>query len=54
MASALTTVIVLFAVGAAKTLVTARVWWRSGLESMAIGGAAAAVTFAAGLLFAHR
>jgi VIT1/CCC1 family predicted Fe2+/Mn2+ transporter len=53
-ASALTTVIVLFGAGAAKTIVTVRSWWRSGLESMAIGVVAAAVTFAAGLLFAHR
>ena len=52
--SALATVGVLFGVGAAKTLITARSWWRSGLESMAIGIAAAAVTYGAGVLFASR
>ena len=51
MASALVTVMVLFAVGSAKTVITARSWWRSGLESMATGAAAAAVTYAAGTLF---
>ncbi|MFZ0890706.1 MAG: VIT1/CCC1 transporter family protein [Candidatus Binataceae bacterium] len=43
----------LFAVGAAKTIITARRWWLSGLESMATGIAAAAVTYAAGRLFAR-
>jgi VIT1/CCC1 family predicted Fe2+/Mn2+ transporter len=54
LASAVTTVLILFVVGAAKTIVTVRPWWRSGLESMAIGIAAAAVTYAAGLLFSRR
>ncbi len=49
-ASAVTTVIALFAVGSAKTAITARSWWRSGLESMATGAAAAVVTYAAGSL----
>jgi VIT1/CCC1 family predicted Fe2+/Mn2+ transporter len=52
--SALATVATLFIVGAAKTLVTTRPWWRSGFESMAIGIAAALVTYGAGLLFAAR
>lgn len=52
--SAVGTVATLFAVGAAKTWLTARPWWRSGLESMAIGIAAAAVTYGAGVLFAAR
>lgn len=52
--SALATVAVLFGVGAAKTVITMRSWWRSGLESMAIGIAAAAVTYGAGVLFASR
>jgi vacuolar iron transporter family protein len=52
--SAGTTICVLFAVGAAKTLITGRSWWRSGLESMAIGIAAGIVTYGAGLLFARR
>jgi len=52
--SAVATVLVLFAVGAFKTLITARSWWRSGLESMATGIAAAAVTYGAGRLFGQR
>jgi len=52
--SAGVTLCVLFAVGAAKTLITARLWWRSGLESMAIGIAAGAGTYAAGVLFSRR
>jgi VIT1/CCC1 family predicted Fe2+/Mn2+ transporter len=52
--SAIATIIVLFAVGAAKTVITSRSWWRSGLESMAIGIAAGAVTFGAGKLFGSR
>ncbi|HVC44680.1 MAG TPA: VIT1/CCC1 transporter family protein [Candidatus Binataceae bacterium] len=54
LASAIATVVVLFGVGAAKTAITSRSWWRSGLESMAIGIAAAAVTYGAGKLFASR
>ena len=52
--SAISTVAVLFGVGALKTIVTSRSWWRSGLESMLIGMAAAAVTYAAGRMFAAR
>ena len=52
--SAIATIIVLFMVGVAKTLITSRSWWRSGLESMAIGVAAGAVTFGAGKLFGSR
>lgn len=52
--SAVATVLALFGVGAAKTVVTARPWWRSGLECMATGVAAAAVTYGAGRLFAAR
>jgi vacuolar iron transporter family protein len=51
--SAAATIVTLFAVGAAKTLITARRWWHSGLESMAIGVAAAAVTYGAGVLFSR-
>jgi VIT1/CCC1 family predicted Fe2+/Mn2+ transporter len=50
--SAVATVGTLFVVGAAKTLITGRSWWRSGFESMAIGIAAAVVTYGAGVLFA--
>ena len=52
--SAISTVAVLFAVGALKTIITSRSWWRSGLESMLIGIAAAGVTYAAGRIFAAR
>ena len=52
--SAISTVVVLFAVGALKTIITSRSWWRSGLESMLTGIAAAGVTYAAGRLFAAR
>jgi VIT1/CCC1 family predicted Fe2+/Mn2+ transporter len=52
MVSAVATVLILFAVGAGKTVITARSWWRSGLESMAVGIAAATVTYLAGSLFA--
>lgn len=52
--SALATLFFLFVVGAAKTLITTRSWWRSGLESALTGAAAAAATFAAGWLFSHR
>jgi vacuolar iron transporter family protein len=52
--SVIVTVLVLFAVGAAKTIITARSWWRSGLESMLTGIAAGAVTYGAGRLFGAR
>ena len=54
MFSALATVLVLFAVGAAKTIITARPWWRSGIESMLTGIAAGAVTYSAGRLLGGR
>jgi vacuolar iron transporter family protein len=54
MISVVATVGTLFAVGAAKTMITARSWWRSGLESMATGIAAAAVTYGAGRFFGQR
>jgi VIT1/CCC1 family predicted Fe2+/Mn2+ transporter len=52
--SAIATVGVLFVVGAAKTVITSQSWWRSGLESMGIGIAAALVTYSAGRFFAER
>ncbi len=52
--SALATIIALFVVGAAKTVLTARPWWRSGLESMLIGVVAAAVTYSVGRAFGMR
>jgi vacuolar iron transporter family protein len=52
--SALATIIALFVVGAAKTVLTARPWWRSGLESMVIGVVAAVVTYSVGHAFGTR
>ncbi len=52
-ASAIITLSVLFGVGVAKTVVTGKNGLRSGLESMAIGGLAAAATFLGGRLFAR-
>lgn len=52
MLSAIATILVLFLVGAGKTVVTSRSWWRSGLETMLIGIAAASVTYVAGRFFA--
>lgn len=41
----------LFACGAVVAKVTARSWWFSGLRQLALGGAAAGVTYALGALF---
>lgn len=49
-ASVALTLATLFFVGAAKTVVTGRSWWRAGIEATAIGALAAAATFAAGHL----
>jgi VIT1/CCC1 family predicted Fe2+/Mn2+ transporter len=38
-----------FAVGAAKSLITIRSWWASGLEMTAIGAIEGAVTYALGI-----
>lgn len=47
------TLAVFFGIGAGKSLWSETPWWRSGLETLAIGGAAAAVAFGVGALFAH-
>jgi len=39
-----------FAVGAAKSLITVRSWWASGLEMSIVGAAEGAVTFGIGIL----
>ncbi len=52
--SASFTLLALFVVGAAKTVITARKWWRSGLESVLIGVLAGAATYGAGRFFASR
>ncbi|EGX56022.1 hypothetical protein SZN_29962 [Streptomyces zinciresistens K42] len=41
----------LFLCGAVVARVTARTWWYSGLRQLALGGAAAGVTYALGTLF---
>ncbi|MGW4568247.1 VIT1/CCC1 transporter family protein, partial [Streptomyces sp. NPDC004561] len=41
----------LFGCGAVVARVTARSWWFSGLRQLALGGAAAGVTYALGILF---
>jgi vacuolar iron transporter family protein len=52
--SAIATIVALFIVGAAKTALTSRLWWRSGLESMGIGIVAAAVTYSVGRALGTR
>jgi VIT1/CCC1 family predicted Fe2+/Mn2+ transporter len=44
------TAVGLFGVGAARCFITRRSWWRSGLEILALGGAAAACAFTVGHL----
>ena len=45
-----TTLLTLFIVGAARSLVTRLHWWTAGLEMLAVGAAAAAVSYAVGFL----
>ncbi|MBI4543956.1 MAG: VIT1/CCC1 transporter family protein [Gemmatimonadetes bacterium] len=47
------TLLTLFGVGAARTYVTGRRWWRSGLEMLLVGASAAAVAYALGALLAR-
>ena len=42
-----------FAVGAAKTLITVRTWWSSGLEMTAVGAVVGVVTYLIGLGLGH-
>jgi vacuolar iron transporter family protein len=42
-----------FAVGAAKSLITIRSWWSSGLEMTAVGAIEGVVTYALGLAIGH-
>ncbi|WP_170458264.1 VIT1/CCC1 transporter family protein [Ruegeria arenilitoris] len=50
-ASVLMTLGVFFAIGAMKSRWSLAPWWRSGLETLAIGGAAAAIAYLVGSLF---
>ncbi|MEP1330962.1 VIT1/CCC1 transporter family protein [Pseudophaeobacter sp.] len=45
------TLVTFFVIGAAKSRWALTPWWRSGLETLAIGGAAAALAYGVGLLF---
>lgn len=47
-AAAIATGVVFAAIGAGKSLWSPHRWWRSGLETLAIGGGAAAVAYAIG------
>ena len=42
-----------FAVGAAKSLITIRSWWSSGLEMTVVGAAEGVVTYAIGIALGH-
>jgi VIT1/CCC1 family predicted Fe2+/Mn2+ transporter len=46
--SVASTAVALFALGAAKTLVTGVRWMRGGIEMLAVGGLAAAVAYTIG------
>ena len=48
----LVTLATLFAVGAARALVTDLRWWKAGAEMLAVGAAAAAVSYAVGYAMA--
>jgi len=48
-AAAVISLVAHFAVGAAKSLVTIRSWWASGLEMTVIGAIEGVVTYAIGL-----
>ena len=51
--AAIVSLIAHFAVGAAKSLITARSWWASGFEMTAVGAVEGAVTYAIGLWLGH-
>ena len=45
LAAAVISLLAHFAVGAAKTLITVRSWWSSGLEMTAVGAVEGVVTY---------
>jgi vacuolar iron transporter family protein len=49
-AAAIVSLIAHFAVGAAKSLITIRSWWSSGLEMTVVGAVEGAVTYGIGIL----
>jgi VIT1/CCC1 family predicted Fe2+/Mn2+ transporter len=49
-AAAVISLIAHFAVGAAKSLITVRSWWSSGLEMTVVGALEGAVTYGIGVL----
>lgn len=51
--SAISTMVSLFAVGAARTTVTVDRWWAAGLEMLILGVAVAAAAYGAGALIAR-
>jgi vacuolar iron transporter family protein len=51
--AAIVSLIAHFAVGAAKTLVTIRSWWSSGLEMTVVGAVEGVITYVVGVGFAH-
>jgi len=52
-AAAVISLIAHFAVGAAKSLITVRSWWSSGLEMTAVGTLEGAITYAVGIGLGH-
>lgn len=48
------TLLTLFAVGASRSFVTSGSWWRSGVEMLLVGGAAAVVAYAVGAFVAGQ
>jgi VIT1/CCC1 family predicted Fe2+/Mn2+ transporter/rubrerythrin len=52
-AAAIVSLVAHFLVGAAKTLVTVRSWWSSGLEMTMVGAVEGIITYVVGLGFGH-